>query len=291
MGSVTAVGYVGFEASDLDAWQDFAENMLGLGATRREDGSLALRMDGRVHRMLITPGDADDLAFTGYDCGDDAGLDAVVAKLEAGGIAVEQGDAELAASRGVRRLACTQDPEGNRVELFVDLAAADTPFESALVPSGFNTGNCGAGHTFLPTTDRAAMIAFYTDIGFLISDYIVQEMAPGVVVDAAFMHCNGRHHSIAFAEMPSPKKMHHFMIEVNDRIDVGCAHDRVQAAGIPLALSLGMHPNDLMFSFYVVTPSGFAIEFGADGRLIDDDTWQVTTYDRLSLWGHHPSAA
>ena len=62
---------------------------------------------------------------------------------------------------------------------------------------------------------------------------------------------------------------------VNDRVDVGCAYDRVQAAGLPLALSLGMHPNDLMFSFYVVTPSGFAIEFGADGRVIDDDTWQV----------------
>ena len=146
------------------------------------------------------------------------------------------------------------------------LADAATGFESPLVTSGFSTGNGGAGHAFLPSPDREAMLAFYRRVGFLLSDYIVQEVAPGVVVDAAFMHCNPRHHTIAFADMPSEKKMHHFMMEVNDRVDVGCAYDRVLNAEIPLALTLGMHPNDHMFSFYVVTPSGFAIEFGAEGR-------------------------
>ena len=105
------------------------------------------------------------------------------------------------------------------------------------------------------------------------------------------MHCNGRHHTIAFAAMPGPKRMHHFMIEANDRVDVGCAYDRVLKAGIPMELTLGMHPNDHMFSFYVKTPSGFAIEFGADGRVIEDEaSWEVVTYDRLSIWGHKPPA-
>ena len=76
MSNVTAVGYVGFEASDLDAWEAFAGDILGISVDRRGgDGALALRLDDRVHRVLVMSGNADDLAFTGYDCGDDAGLE------------------------------------------------------------------------------------------------------------------------------------------------------------------------------------------------------------------------
>ena len=290
MASVKELGYVIIEASDLDAWKEFAVDILGMGVGSETPGqSLGLRFDDRVHRLLITNGPADDMVAIGYDCGDEGTLDEIVARLRQDGLAVEDCEPQLAASRKVKRLAATQDPAGNRVELYVDLTRADDAFVSNLVPSGFCTGSGGAGHAFLPAPDREAMADFYSKIGFLLSDYIVQELAPGVVVDAAFMHCNPRHHTVAFADMPSAKKMHHFMMEVNDRVDVGRAYDRVLNAKLPLALSLGMHPNDHMFSFYVVTPSGFAIEFGAEGRLIENEkAWEVTTYDRLSIWGHRP---
>ncbi len=289
--SVKELGYIGIQASDLDAWRRFAVDVLGLALGHQDtDQSLGLRMDDRVHRFIIEAGPADDMCCVGYDCGTDEILDAIVAQLGAHGVAVEVCAAELVQRRQVRRLVSATDPEGNRVELYVDLAKADTPFDSALVPSGFITGKGGAGHAFLPTAKRQAMLDFYALLGFRLSDYIVQEVAPGMVVDAAFTHCNERHHSLAFAALPSSKKLHHFMIEARDRVEVGCAYDRVQNAKLPLALTIGMHPNDLMFSFYVTTPSGFAIEFGADGRqILDDAHWQVVTYDRLSIWGHRPA--
>ena len=40
-------------------------------------------------------------------------------------------------------------------------------------------------------------------------------------------------------------------------------------------MSLGRHTNDLMTSFYVRTPSGFEIEYGTGGIVVDDDTWTV----------------
>ena len=70
--------------------------------------------------------------------------------------------------------------------------------------------------------------------------------------------------------------------------DVGMAWDRCLQAGQPFEMTLGMHPNDNMFSFYVKTPSGFAVEYGWGGLLIDDDTWEVQTLDRLHWWGHRP---
>ena len=84
---------------------------------------------------------------------------------------------------------------------------------------------------------------------------------------------------------------HHLMIEVENVDDVGLAYDRVNEAGCPLAMTLGRHPNDEMTSFYVRTPSGFEIEFGAGGKLINmDEEWPVGQYDAMSIWGHKPPA-
>jgi len=35
-----------------------------------------------------------------------------------------------------------------------------------------------------------------------------------------------------------------------------------------------------------VTPSGFNIEIGFGGKSIDDERWEVRTYDAASVWGH-----
>jgi hypothetical protein len=43
-----------------------------------------------------------------------------------------------------------------------------------------------------------------------------------------------------------------------------------------------------MVSFYVMTPSGFEVEYGWGGRLVDDATWIVQRHDRGTLWGHKP---
>jgi len=289
MAGVRELGYIGIEASDIDAWEAYGAGLLGLQLAERSAERLVFRMDGKAHRITVEQGPADDLVHQGYDCGTEADLDAITATLVAAGHAVEDGGADLAARRQVRTVRVTQDPMGNRVELYLDLADAATPFESAVTRSGFQTAAGGAGHAVLMCQNRDAAQAFYELIGFKVSDYIVQEIAPGLVLDAVFMHCNGRHHTLAFAAMPFPKRMQHFMVEVNDRADVGAAWDRTLDSGTPVALTLGQHPNDGMYSFYTVTPSGFEWEYGADGLLVDDSDWEVVTYSRMSSWGHRPA--
>jgi hypothetical protein len=65
------------------------------------------------------------------------------------------------------------------------------------------------------------------------------------------------------------------MLEVGSMDDVGRAYDRCLAAGVPIASTLGVHPNDRMFSFYARTPSWFDLELGWGDRKIDDATWEV----------------
>ncbi|MFT7624207.1 MAG: hypothetical protein ACI9WU_003394, partial [Myxococcota bacterium] len=110
----------------------------------------------------------------------------------------------------------------------------------------------------------------------------------GHPVDMAFLRANARHHSVAFGG-PQPKHLHHFLIEARSMDAVGAAFDRTLKARLKVLHALGRHPNDRMFSFYALTPSGFAFEFGYGGVTVDDEAaWKPTVHDRISDWGHQP---
>jgi len=85
--------------------------------------------------------------------------------------------------------------------------------------------------------------------------------------------------------MAFPKRMHHVMVEVRELDDVGRAYDLCLQRGL-VARSLGRHINDHMVSFYLKTPSGFFLEYGWGGRVIEGPS-EVVTYRMGSLWGHH----
>lgn len=292
MSSVKELAYSVYEVTDVADWERFGTELLGLQVGEKADGLLTLRADDKAHRWIITEGPADDLAASGYEVASVADLEHIVAALRAEGIEVTDGGADLAAARKVDRIFVTADPIGNRIELVTGLADAGTPFRSDKLLGGFVTGAGGAGHQVLMehNVPREKILDFYTRLlGFKISDFIKEELAPRVVADVVFLHCNSRHHTVAFGNMPFPKKNHHFMLEVSDMRDVGLAYDRCMDARQPFEMTLGMHPNDRMFSFYVRTPSGTNVEFGWGGLLIEDEeAWETVTYDKLSAWGHRP---
>jgi len=160
--------------------------------------------------------------------------------------------------------------------------------------SGFVTGDLGAGHLVAVVDDQEASLRFYRDLlGLRISDYILREMG-GRATRTAFLHANGRHHSIAFSNTGRPagaKRLNHFMLQVKSLNDVGETYDLVHARGIPLRTTLGRHTNDHMVSFYMISPSGFGVEYGWGAREVDDTTWQVQTHRSGNIWGHQQVAA
>lgn len=291
MTAISNLGYAVFGVSDLAAWERFAVDLMGFQAGRREEGRLlALRMDDREQRILLERGD-DDLRAAGWEFDTEDDLLVFVASVRAKGVAVEACSAELARTRRVERLFSLSDPNGFQHELYFGPAvarAADGFRSSVLKGPGFRTGPLGLGHLLPRSNDYPATVKFYREVlGLKVSDYIREEIGPGMVADATFFHtATGRHHSIATAGFPSPKILNHLMVEVQDMDDVGLAYDRCVKAGCTITLELGHHPNDRMFSFYVRTPSGFAMELGWGGIVIDDASWQVITYDKMSDWGH-----
>jgi 3,4-dihydroxy-9,10-secoandrosta-1,3,5(10)-triene-9,17-dione 4,5-dioxygenase len=66
---------------------------------------------------------------------------------------------------------------------------------------------------------------------------------------------------------------------------VGRAWDRAERLGVPVMQTLGRHTNDRMVSFYVISPGGFAVEFGFDGLRVDEEepVYEITDG---AFWGH-----
>lgn len=297
MSELSNLGYVVFNVANLVAWEDFGVNILGLMVGQRREGSLALRMDDYAQRIVLEQGADDDLAVAGWEFDTEEDLHTYVARLKNADVDVREGSKALAASRSVERLFVCDDPNGFQHEFYYGptLAPISTPFCSKLLKGGgFETGRLGMGHILPVSRDYAKSIAFYKNVlGLRVSDYIRDSQTiPGVTVDAVFFHARtGRHHSLATAFMPNPKRLHHVMLQVRDMDDVGMAYDRCVKAGLKIHAGLGHHPNDRMFSFYVETPSGFGLEYGYGGIVIDDNAWEVKNYSQLSDWGHRPEAS
>lgn len=284
---IEALGYVGLEVSDLAAWRGFAEGQLGLQWTERADGTVDLRVDQYATRIRLHVGPRDDLAYIGWEVRDESALAVLARRLDSAGVAVEVVAADIAADRRVQALIRFADPEGNVHEAFWGpLQKTNDPFVS---PTGtcFKTGRQGLGHVVLSCRDKPAMMAFFLDmLGFRLSDHIRTEVVPGRPIELSFMRCNQRHHSLALAPVPIPKKIVHLMLEVGSIDDVGRALHRCMAEGTHLTFTLGRHSNDEMLSFYPLTPSGFDIEYGWGGLEVDDQAWHVLTHDANSAWGH-----
>jgi 2,3-dihydroxybiphenyl 1,2-dioxygenase len=286
MSEIEALGYLGLEVSDLTGWKVFTQDQLGLQWVDRDDGTADLRIDAYATRIRLHVGPRDDLAYAGWEVRDGAALDRLATRLDGLGVAVTRAPLD-AADRRVHGLIRFCDPEGNVHEAFFGpLQKSNDPFVS---PAGtrFKTGGQGLGHVVLSCRDKPAMMAFFIDmLGFRLSDHIMTEVVPGRPLEISFLRCNGRHHSLALAPLPIPKKIVHLMIEATSIDDVGRAMHRCMAVGTHLTFTLGRHSNDNMLSFYPLTPSGFDVEFGWGGLEVDDDNWHVLTHDANSAWGH-----
>jgi 2,3-dihydroxybiphenyl 1,2-dioxygenase len=295
MAEISNLAYVGLGASDLDAWQGFAEDILGMQTGERSANILSLRMDDLPQRLFFERSASDDLTVAGWHFDTEAELEVFVAEAKDQGASITLLSKDIARQRKVEKVYACQDPNGYTHEFafgFEQMPLTQA-FRSKVLKSHFITGELGLGHILPMSKNGPATLRFYRDVLKLrLSDYIRQPMDNGFVVDAAFFHTKtGRHHSIATAEAPTPKILNHMMVQVADMDDVGLAYDRCAKAGLHFAAELGHHPNDQMFSFYVRTPSGWNMEFGWGGVVIDDKHWQVTSYSQMSDWGHKRNPA
>lgn len=286
---VRSLGYLGIGVSDLPAWENFATDVLGyqLGAVL-DDKTRLVRIDEYSRRFLLRPTGEDDVIFAGWELANGAALDQMEARLKGLGIAVRRSTTAEERTRGVTAFIACTDPNGMQTELyFGPKIEAECPFVPSQAIAGFKTGVQGLGHFVLMVDDLELSDRFSREaLGLTITDYIHLDLGPAFRTTATFYHCNPRHHSVAIVKAPFPRRLLHFMTEAGTLDEVGLAMERARKGGIKIAADLGRHTNDRMVSFYMVSPSGFEVEYGFGGRHVDDATWRVEQHDKGEIWGH-----
>ncbi|WP_372878354.1 VOC family protein [Spongiibacter marinus] len=294
---VRSLGYVVIESAEPSKWLEYGRDILGLmpAPNMPDDGNVYLKIDERPFRFAIVKGDAERLSRCGWELRDAQDFADAKQRLAEAGVAFEEGSSDDAKARRVRELIVLKDPSGNELELYWGGELDFAKFVSPLGISGFETGfngDMGLGHAVLPAAKLSETHTFYKDVlGFGDSDYMHFHFSPDPNDPGQglnFMHVNNpRHHSLALYEDSSnPVGCVHLMLEVKDTDEVGYCLDRVEAAGIPIVSTLGRHTNDRMLSFYMATPTGFAMEFGTGGLQVDWDDFTPTVTSLPSLWGH-----
>ena len=158
----------------------------------------------------------------------------------------------------------------------------------------FVTGHGGIGHVAV-TSEKPHQIHGYYNTVFdaRLSDYI-DETIGGVELKIRFLRVNQRHHSVAIAAVdrlpinPIRTRIQHVNVQVADFGDLTASYRRVKELGFQIALAVGQHTNDRELSYYATTPSGFDWEVGWNPIVVDEKTWDPTTHQGISVWGHSP---
>ncbi|MDX1696122.1 MAG: VOC family protein [Ketobacteraceae bacterium] len=293
---IHSLGYIVVNCTEPSRWAEYGTKVLGMmdnSDKLRGDGeeSVYLKMDDRPYRIVVEKSDADSYGASGWEFAGEEDFNQALAILEKHGVNHERASDELIRARQVQDLASFSDPAGNRHEIYWGPISDFAQFASPVGIKKFVTGDQGFGHTVLPTPDFDTAATFYRDVmGFGVSDLMKVRFTPDPAEPEKrlyFMHCNERHHSLAIFECPMPSGCVHVMVEVDSVDEVGRGLDRMKAEGVKLTGTLGRHANDHMVSFYMATPSGFMLEYGAEGRTIKDwsrySAFQSTVN---SFWGH-----
>ncbi|WP_432142544.1 VOC family protein [Streptomyces sp. bgisy084] len=286
------LGYIVIETNRFADWRRFGTDAIGMHHDALSRNLMRFRLDDQECRFLIRRGPAEDVVATGWHVDDHATFERIEARIRAHGVPLTVGTDEEAALRGVERLLRFPGPKGITQEICTTPVTSAEPLR--MLASGFVTGEGGMGHIALTSTKPMQTRSyFHTVFDARLTDYI-DETFSGVKFKIRFLRVNERHHSIAIAAargLPIDAvrtRVQHLNVQAAGLDDLAQSYQRVHELGFDMALSVGQHTNDKELSYYARTPSGFEWEVGWNPIVVDETTWEPTTHQGISIWGHLP---
>lgn len=285
------LGYLVVETEKFDDWRRFGRDAVGMHLDEALPDVMRFRLDDNQCRFLVQRGPAEDTTALGWELDDHATFETIEARIRSHGVPLTEGTDEDAALRGVERFVRFPGPNGLAQEMYVNAHKAVDPLQLTAA-GGFVTGVDGMGHVAIATAKPHQMRGYYSTVfDARLSDYI-DETISGLKFKIRFLRVNERHHTVAIASVnrlpinPIRTRIQHCNVQVADLDDMTLAYQRIKQLGFEIALTIGQHTNDKELSFYAVTPSGFEWEVGWNPIVVDESTWEPTTYQGISIWGH-----
>jgi 2,3-dihydroxybiphenyl 1,2-dioxygenase len=285
------LGYIVIETDRFADWRRFGRDAIGMHLDETLRDVMRFRLDDNECRFVLQRGPAEDVTTLGWQVDDHATFDEITSRVTRHGVPITEAAAEEAALRGVERLMRFPGPNGLTQEIFTHARPGTAPLDMA-ARGGFVTGEGGIGHVAVASKKPHQIRGYYdTVFDARLSDYI-DETISGLKFKIRFLRVNQRHHSVAIAAVnrmpinPIRTRVQHLNVQVADLDDMTASYQRVKELGFHMALGVGQHTNDRELSYYAMTPSGFEWEVGWNPIVVDEKTWEPTTYQGISIWGH-----
>jgi 2,3-dihydroxybiphenyl 1,2-dioxygenase len=287
------LGYVVIETEKFSEWRRFGRDAIGMHLDDSLAETVRFRLDDNECRFLLRRGPAEDVTALGWQLDDHDTFDEILARVTEHGVPVTDGSAEDCQLRGVERLARFPGPNGLAQEVFTRAHRAAALLQMP-THGGFVTGDSGLGHVAVTSKKPHQMRGYYSTVfDARLTDYI-DETISGLKFKIRFLRVNERHHSVAIAAVnrlplnPIRTRVQHLNVQVAELDDMTASYQRIKELGFGMALGVGQHTNDRELSYYAVTPSGFEWEVGWNPIVVDETTWEPTTHQGISVWGHTP---
>jgi 2,3-dihydroxybiphenyl 1,2-dioxygenase len=296
-GLITQLGYVGMSAHDLPAWNGLLTR-LGMQV---EEGAMSgrkallVRLDELSYRIAIAEGDADDVAFIGWEVPDRTVLEEAVAAAARRGVEFAPATRAELEERGVLAMYWAADPLGVRHEVYAGPTVDDRKTIDRNLLGRFRGGPIGFGHaTVFASADAYAPALDFYQGGLGLVESGRRDCLPTEGTPITLLRCNERQHSLAVM-VPSGtpgKKIAHVYAEYAELDFLGQAYDAALDLGV-VTTTLGRHQADHAVSFYASTPSGTELELGWDSRLIlaGARIEKFRAQRQPSIWGHRKAGA
>ncbi|MCU1457508.1 MAG: hypothetical protein JWL73_1600 [Actinomycetia bacterium] len=279
---VKRIGYVGIGVADVDRATDFYERVGQLSLSERTPEGAFLTGGVEHHWLRLYKSQAPGDFRVGYEAVDAAALEEIAARLDARGIAYEEGG-DLSVDR-IDRSIRFRNPDGVELEIFTQMMELPTP------PRQTTVKMLKLLHAVWSTQDVVAGYQFHADVlGFRDSDWLERRVV--------FLRCaDGYHHSAGLAATPGPAALQHFCILVDTIDDVMRARNNALDQGAELLQDLLRHAASGSIGVYVKDPDlNFSVEFCTSHPQIEDEGYRARILPKSAvtsdLWQEKPPAA
>jgi len=262
---VTDLYFVGLAVPDLATERRFFGETWGLVEVAEQHGHVYFAAQGSAHPVVIRlrQDEQRKTDLISFLAAGRAEVDAVFDQVSRLGAKVICAPAAASGPAGGYAFRFF-DPDGRAIEIISDIAQR----EHRVLQAGESIP-IGLSHIVLHTPDVKKLQQFYVDaLGFRVSDWIGEFMV--------FLRCNAAHHRLAI--LPGPPALNHIAFDVSSVDELMRGLARLTASGVPLQWGPGRHTaGNNTFSYYT-TPNGNTVEYTSDVEVVDETTWQPTTY-------------
>ncbi len=282
--NIVRLSHVELRVTDLGRARAFYADLIGLQVTHEDADGVCLRgMEERGHHCLILrQAEAAGVGHLGFKVWEEGDLDRLHAFFTERGLPASWVERPF-----MGRVLAVRDPWGVPLEFYARMDRLPTIHQRYGLYRGVKPLRIDHFNLFASDVDGA--MAFYTDLGFRLTEYTAD--AESGRTWAAWMHRKGGVHDIAFTNGTGPR-LHHVAFWVPTPLNIIDLLDVMSTSGYLAHIERGpgRHGISNAFFLYVRDDDGHRTElYCSDYQTVDPDLepirWDLKDPQRQTLWG------